>query len=136
MYLAGACYTAVLFGADILKNPFGTDHPAFADVDMDTLRSAVMNAVRFDYDPDTNWDWADDKEDDDDSGLSDPDSANFIKRHLDSYSSVTQDIATGGFAENNRFEAANANAPELAIDGDITNYFEVQCRQYNNLRRT
>ena len=125
MYLAGACYTAVLFGADILKNPFGTDHPAFADVDMDTLRSAVMNAVRFDYDPDTNWDWADDKKDDEDSDLSDPDSANFIKRHLNSYSSVTQDIATGAFAENNRFEAANANASKLAIDGDITNYFEV-----------
>ena len=125
MYLAGACYTAVLFGADILKNPFGTDHPAFADVDMDVLRSAVMNAVRFDYDPDTNWDWADDKEDDGDSDLADPDSVNFIKRHLGSYSSVIQDIATGGFAENNRFEAANANAPELAVDGDITNYFEV-----------
>ena len=125
MYLAGACYTAVLFGADILKNPFGTDHPAFADVDMDVLRSAVMNSVRFDYDPDTNWDWADDKEDDGDSDLADPDSVNFIKRHLGSYSSVIQDIATGGFAENNRFEAANANAPELAVDGDITNYFEV-----------
>ncbi len=46
-YVAGASYVATIFGCDILENSFGDGHPYFTDIDMDTLRQAVMDAVNY-----------------------------------------------------------------------------------------
>lgn len=116
-YLAGACYVASIFGADINENTFGNDHPAFSGVDMNVLRKAVSDAMKFNYDPATNWDWTtppvQEKND------------NFISAHLEASTAVIQNVATGVVAENTRFSAANADAVNLAIDGDVKNSFEV-----------
>ena len=129
-YLAGACYTAMIFGADILENVFGDNHPYFADVDMDILRTSVMNAINFSYNPDTNWDWADDNDSGEQGGGSgegdvEQNQDNFINRHLDSYSEISQDITSGAFSELIRFSAANVDACTLAIDGNTDTYFDV-----------
>ena len=48
-FVAGASYVTAIFGCDIRENTFGDGHPAFADIDMDVLRKAVMDAA--DYQP-------------------------------------------------------------------------------------
>lgn len=118
-YLAGACYVAEIFGADILKNTFGNGHAYFADVDMDTLRKAVMDAVNFDYDPATNWDWTTEP---DTPSVSDK---NFIARHLEASSGIMQDVANGTVSDGNRFGEPVPSAASLAIDGDTEKFFEV-----------
>ncbi len=120
-YLAGACYVATIFGKNMLTNKFGNDHPYFAEVSMPDLRTAVMNAINFAYDPDTNWDYADVE----DNTINDPDSVNFIKRHVSTYAELTQDIGTGVFQDNTRFSAGEADASLIAIDGDTTTTFDV-----------
>ncbi|HIW72828.1 MAG TPA: DUF4886 domain-containing protein [Firmicutes bacterium] len=46
-YVAGASYVATIFGCDLRENTFGDGHPYFADIDMDVLRQAVMDAVSY-----------------------------------------------------------------------------------------
>ena len=46
-FVAGASYVTTIFGCDIRENTFGDGHPAFADIDMDVLREAVMDAADY-----------------------------------------------------------------------------------------
>ena len=123
-YLAGACYVATIFGGDITANPFGDGHPAFADVDMTVLRSAVRNAMSYIYDPNSSWDWSDGKDIPEDT-LKDPDSVNFIARHYADHSTIAMNPAAKMVSEHTHFVAANAKAVHMAIDGQTDKDFEV-----------
>lgn len=123
-YLAGACYVTTIFGGDIYANPFGNGHPAFADVDMDALRSAVRNAMSYIYDPNNSWDWSDGKEITEDS-LKNPDSANFIARHYAAHSTIAMNPAADMVSGHTHFVGANAQAVHMAIDGKTDAEFEV-----------